>query len=369
MRDISLAGYSVYKNTNKQEANVLGSSFALNLKAKGSNATIALNPKVVSNKAYISSVFLYHDKNIWDYNYDEKNIIKFDRIIDFGTITGESIYKFILRNADIKEITIKGINFSQNDNVDIFGVEPNATLKPNEYVEITLRTDINGNAILNTDLIFTFSNGQSIIFALQGIRAVIWSYLPNLAYTESKELKTDIFTAQNGTEKRVSIRDKFIRSVKFKLTTKEIEQQTGIANLLIYAQKTSFFVPLWLSAVRVDTDYTNATISLSVSDTINSEFKNNGFVLVYSDFDKWEFIRLVSFSRKSVSTGDFNPKNGKFEKNRSVYKGTLTLEKGVRANKGDLVVPLMIATPKTAINSEFLTGKVGSYNLEFKELL
>ena len=364
---IHLAGYSVYKKQNREVAKP-NSPFSFILKEKGNIAQVAITPKVVTNKAYISSVFIYHDKNIWDYFYDKDGVLHFDRIIDFGTITSETIIKFKLRNADTKDRILRNVVFSKNDNIDIFGISTGRVFKPNESVEITLRTDINGEAVINMELNFIF-DGQIITFTLMGVRAVVWSYLPNLAYTESKELKTDIFNAQNGTEKRVSIRDKFIRSVKFRLTTDEIAKQTGIANLLIYAQKTSFFVPLWLSAVRVDTDYTNATISLSVSDTINSEFKNNGFVLVYSDFDKWEFVRLVSFSRKSVRTGDFNPKNGKFEKNRSVYKGTLTLEKRVMVNKGDLVVPLMTATPKTAINSEFLTGKVGSFNLEFKELL
>lgn len=364
---INLAGYSVYKKQNRETAQP-NSPFAFKFGSKGEQIpVITLNPKVATNTAYISSDFLYHDKNFWDYYYDKDGVLHFDREIDFGTITGETIIKFKIQNDDTKNRILRDINFSSNDNINIYGAEIGKSFKPMEWIEITLQTDINGNATINTNLNFVFDN-QIITIHIMGVRAVVWTYLPNLVYKESKELKTDVFTSQNATEKRIQKRTKFIRAVSFDLTTDEIAKNKGVANLLIFAQKSSFLVPLWLSAVIVDKDEINS-LTIQTSDTANSEFKVGGYVLIWRSFDKWDFAKLQSLGAKTIKENSYDPKTGKMIKNASVKKAIFTLEKGVGVQKGDLVMPLITATPKTAINSDFLTGKVGTYNLEFTELL
>lgn len=363
---IELVGYSVYRKNTLLEANTPNAPSALVLTEHKELIPLNLIPKTATNEVKEARSVDYSFA-MWDFNADKDGNYLFDRVLDFGTITSETIIKFKLRNADTKDRILRNVVFSKNDNIDIFGISTGKVFKPNESVEITLKTDINGEAVINMELNFIF-DGQIITFTLMGVRAVVWSYLPNLAYTESKELKTDIFTAQNGTEKRVSIRDKFIRSVKFRLTTDEIAKQKGILNLLSYAQKASFFVPLWLSSVVCENDYNTAS-NIQTTDTINSEFKIGGFVLLYRDFDRYDFVKLTNLTRKSVSNQKvFNPKTGKASKT-TAYKGIFSFEKVVNLQKGDLIVPLITATPKTAINSDFMTGKVGSYNLEFKELL
>lgn len=363
---IELVGYSVYRKNTLLEANTPNAPSALVLTGHKELIPLNLIPKTATNEVKEARSVDYSFA-MWDFNADKDGNYHFDRVLDFGTITSETIIKLKLRNADLKDRILRNVVFSKNDNIDIFGISTGKVFKPNESVEITLRTDINGEAVINIDLNFIF-DGQIITFTLIGVRAVVWTYLPNLVYKESKELKTDIFTSQNATEKRIQKRTKFIRAVSFDLTTDEIAKNKGVANLLIFAQKSSFFVPLWLSAVIVDKDEINS-LTIQTSDTANSEFKVGGHVLIWRSFDKWDFAKLQSLGAKTIRENSYNPKTGKMIKNASVKKAIFTLEKGVSVQKGDLVMPLITATPKTAINSDFLTGKVGTYNLEFTELL
>ena len=365
---ISLAGYSVYRKNNR-EASVFNPPKSGTLKSKGELNTLTHAPKTLSNPAYVSSNFLYHKKAAWDYNYDKKGVLIFDRSIDFGTITSEVTYSFKLRNAHTIPIALRNIAFSGSggDNIDIYGVSVGQIFAPSEWVEITLRTDSNGSAQIDSDLSFVFDN-EVITIHILGVRAIVWSYLPNLAYSERKELKTDIFTAHNGAEKRRALRSQALRYISFKITSDEVAKYRGVFNLLSYGQKAYFFAPLWLSAVLVDEDALNST-TLITTDTINSEFKVGEYAIIWQDFNKWDFVKILGLSRKEYSVTDFNPRTGRKEKNRKVYKSTFTLEKPVWANKGFLVMPLMRVTPKVSVSAAFTTGAVGSYSVELKELL
>lgn len=363
---VDLFGYSVYKKQNK-EVITFNNKIAV-LKSKGNLTKQPLDFKKVSNKAYKSTDFLYHDSQNWDYTYDVNNNLTFDRNLDFGTITGITYLRFILRNSSEINQTLRDVNFSNNDNIDIFGVELNKVFKPNDWVEITLKTDTNGTAFINTDLNFVFNN-QVITFHIKGIRAVVWTYLPNLEYIESKELKTDIFISQNATENRIQKRNKAIKKVSFSIKTDDITEFRGIYNLLSYSQKSSFLIPLWNSAVKLDKDLEQATAKFYVSDTINSEFEVNNYVLIWTDFKTWDFAKLLSLKREMFRNElGFNKKTGRQEK-QEIYKSLMELEKGVRAKKDTLLMPLVKMTPLHAVNSEFLTSHVGSFDLEFKELL
>ncbi|MDA3046695.1 hypothetical protein OFO10_05940 [Campylobacter sp. VBCF_06 NA8] len=367
MRDfIDLAGYSVYRKNALLEANTPNAGEALTLVSHKELILPSPVPKTAPNalKEARSVDFRFA---MWDINTDKNGVYIFDRQIDFGTITGETLVKFRLANFDTKSHTLQNINFSKNDNIDIYGVGVGQIFAPSEWVEITLRTDSNGSAQIDSDLSFVFDN-QVITIHILGVRAIVWSFRPSLAYSERKELKTDIFTAHNGAEKRRAMRSRALRHISFKITSDEVAKYRGVFNLLSYGQKAYFFAPLWLSAVLIDSDALNST-TLITTDTINSEFKVGEYAIIWQDFDKWDFVKILGLSRKEHTLTDWNPRTGRKEKNRKVYKSTFTLEKPAYAQKGFLVMPLMRVTPKVSVSGAFTTGAVGSYSVELKELL
>lgn len=178
--------------------------------------------------------------------------------------------------------------------IEILGLSEGDKFTPNHYKKITILASGVGDMELNGVINFRFDTNQIITLAIRGQRAIIFSYRPNYPYTETKELKTNVFISQNGTENRNFARNVAMRSISFSITTKEID--SGVEPLLSYAMKSYLMVPLWFSAavLEVDGSFDNLTC-----DTENKEFKKDGFVVVWRSSFDYTFAKVVSFSAKN----------------------------------------------------------------------
>ena len=203
---INLAGYSVYKRGNKN-ANSLYNEASPG-KVTGKNAgmpQIGIIPKKVDSSVTLAPLYPYHDKAMWLYLWLDDDGKKTDlkRAYDFKNITAAKEVRFYLRNASLDDITFDGISLTgEMSEIELLGVNSGDVFKPGQYRIITIRAEQLGDLLIDGTINLNFSNKQIISIYLNGERAVVFSYLPNYEYTESKELKTDIFTAQNGKEFR-----------------------------------------------------------------------------------------------------------------------------------------------------------------------
>lgn len=333
---MSLAGYSAYKKDGREGAN-LSSPFSFTLLKHKSFSPIPKTPKTIENRAYISSNFLYHDRAMWVYFYNDKKELKFDRELNFEMITEEKVLKFKLRNANDKTTTLKEINLA-GSGISLVGTKVGDEYKKWQWREVTIIASSVGDIEANSILTLVFDN-QVIAINIVGTRAVVFSYKPKYSYSEMKSFKTDIFRANSGKETRVSLSDKPRLSSKLSITTKELEN--GVAELLSFALGMYCLVPLWYS---LSLSQSTGNLNVLNCDTENRDFSD--YLIVWRNFKDFSFAKILNKTKNSI-----------------------TIDKQISINRGDYIIPLYKATPSKSINYSFLTSEVESYEIEFRELL
>lgn len=288
------------------------------------------------NSAHSGKLYqdVIHQRAVWVYDISRSG--------DFGTITQPKTISFYIRNASDSAQTLLSLGLDENSGISLSGISAGDTLKSEEWRKLVLEAGLGGNAEINANLELKFE-AAVIKIELSGVRAVIFSYLPNFEYTESKELKTDVFLAQNGRERRVRNRGEAIRKLRFAITTAQIEQNAGVRNLLSYAMKTSVFVPLYFSSASATADSRGA--SITCDSLINKEFIPGGFAILRRSFSEVEFFKI-----------------------EDIKGNTLKINKAIKVKRGEQILPLIKATPSYSTSYDFINGAVGKYELSFKEL-
>lgn len=169
--------------------------------------------------------------------------------------------------------------------------------------------------------------------------SIVIPYLPRIEYSESETFATDIFKSQNNTEKRMKIVDNPKRSISMQITVKNEQELEDLENIISYAVRYGCHVPLWFSSTVTKED--GIDIWAIKCDTDFRDFYEKDYVLVGKTYAK-----ITSFTKYEI-----------------------VLDRGVTVKKGDIVAPLLYATPSNSNPYSFTTRKVGTFTLEFKELL
>lgn len=300
-----------------------------------------ISPVIVkkSHKKGVLNKSFCHKKSVWFYNVKNENLTpvftSLDRNFDFGVITEEKLVKFYIRNADDKSIYLQDIKNEVNG-VRISGINAGDTLKQNEWRKVILTVQNAGDIDAKGEIKFIFEN-QTIILKISGTRAVIFAYRPNFSYSQTKEFKTDIFTAQNGKETRVAKLNRPKISVSFSITTKEIEN--GVIDVLNFALNKYCLIPLWLSLTLCTEDSKGEILKCDTRDF-------DKYLIIWRDFNDYNFAKILKLGEESI-----------------------TIDKKIEAKKGDFILPVIKATPNKRVNYDFLNSEIKSFNLEFKELL
>lgn len=277
---------------------------------------------------------LSHKKAIWLY--------PITREADLGTMSEPKSLEFYIRNASNTPKTLRNLGAFNASGIELIGLKSGETLRPDEWRLIKIMARVNGDALIDSKYELNFGD-ESVEFRVKGVRAVIFSYRPNYEYQENKTLKTDIFRAQNGRERRIAKNATPLKSINFTLSTKDIAANMGVKNMLSYSVKKLIYVPLWLSASSVLKELKNS-VKIAVN-TKFKEFKSGDFAIIWRNENDVTFFKIVNLG------DDF-----------------ITSDKALSAGVGDLVLPLIKATPKYSNSFDFINGEVGNFSLEFKEL-
>ncbi|MFV0480534.1 MAG: hypothetical protein ACK5LP_00990 [Campylobacteraceae bacterium] len=168
--------------------------------------------------------------------------------------------------------------------------------------------------------------------------SIVIKNLPLIDYTETESFKTDIFTSQNGTEKRVKLVDTPKRTVsaKIKATTENEMQQ--LEEIIAYALKYDCYMPLWFSQVFSQNGGNSDTIEC---DTALSSFKSNEYALISDKCAKVIYLD-------------------------STY---ITIDKTLIFSKNTRIVPLVRMRPNKSTAYTFINKKIGDFILNFEEVV
>ncbi len=288
-------------------------------------------PQTLQAPLWLEGMDRFFDGDIW--------LFPTKRAHDFETVVSPKSFSFSLYNSKEAPVDLLSIIASNEEGMRLSNLVAPLSIPARGTKEFTLTAEPQGDLEIKTTFLFVFTH-QSLLLRLHGLRAVVISLIPCGEYTEGEEWATDIFTAQNGKERRVQLCQKPKRFCEFTLTPDSSHAQESIEELISYALKFYCMMPLWFSSSTLKENTSSFTLSL---DTKDKDFEVGGFVIVH---------QAIGFT---------------FAKVQSLSPTTMTLDRSVTAPKGAKVVPLMKSTPDTSVNYSFFS-RTGSWKIKMKEL-
>lgn len=174
-----------------------------------------------------------------------------------------------------------------------------------------------------------------------------------VGYSEARKWNTDIFRSADGTETRRTRHAGIIpfRGVGASYHTPLSHWRKHIQNHLTFGIAQTMYIPLWFSLTTLDSD-ASATVTLTC-DTTFLEFTDGDKVLVLSA-TAMEFFEENTFEVRTIDSHD----------DTSI---TLTANVGSFV-EGDIVVPLIDATPERTVSLSIENERVANGSYSFVEL-
>jgi hypothetical protein len=172
---------------------------------------------------------------------------------------------------------------------------------------------------------------------------IVINILPSNDYKESEVYATDIFTSQNGTEKRVKKTNTLKRAISYSTYAINEQKVESMEEIITYALKYNCLHPLWFSETKVlNTGDTNTILC----DTTKSDFKTGDYALIRKDFFTFYCEKITEITPNSI-----------------------TLKNSINIKEGISVLPLIRATPDKSLSYNFTTSRYSKWKLNFTELL
>lgn len=298
--------------------------------------------KTASSKVESSLLRETHIAKKYEILFYEDGIYKFPMFLkyDFALIVSKKTFIFKIYNNSNITAKLDNINTLNWDNISFSGIKQNDVILPYETKKIVVQTTNIGTMSLNAFLSLNFSDKKRVSYNFLGKRGVIFDFLPNGEYSETKKFSTDIFTSLDATEKRVLRSKDYKHCISFNIISNPIRAK----ELLSYGLKQSLLVPLWFSVNLSQKNYIGIK-SIALNTKI-FEFKH--YLCVISKDGNANFRAIISKTDNNI-----------------------VLDTPININKNDIIVPLINATTKNSINYAITNSNHASYTfytLEFEEI-
>ena len=193
------------------------SEVVLNIEMDGWETNLSQRSIHTSTQPIIESAKVHHNaiKALSFVDDFYNRIIIEPGVIDVGNLVSEQFYEVNVFNGYFDSKVLESYSAQNSDGMFISGPVAPATwgaLETRQY-QITISTD--GPPSINGQLRFDFEGtSDDIIIQISGARIVMLPYQAEVPWSESLEWKTDVLTANNGTEQRIRLRKKARQSIK-----------------------------------------------------------------------------------------------------------------------------------------------------------
>lgn len=283
----------------------------------------------------------YFDGDMWAWLHERK--------YDFDLILEPKTLEFELFNSSQNPKQLLSILPQNASGFKLEGITSPITFRAKEERIITFTAEPVGDLKIITTYSFIFED-QIIIIAFIGRRLtffnltdVVLKTTPAFDYAEGEYLETDIFTAQDGNERRVQLIERAKRYVEYSVQPKTNEEVVELEEVITRAMKTFCYQPLWFSATKVSADSDQPIISC---DTTERDFNVGDAVMIRTDTFMYIFAEITEMDDNS-----------------------LTLERIVSVRSGWLVVPLIKVTPENGNSYSFTNKRLSKWTLTLRELI
>ena len=170
---------------------------------------------------------------------------------------------------------------------------PNVTYGILQERTYTLEIDVNGPPSVAASFTFNFQGSEQPVLTVIGSRIVLLPYYVNSPATERLQWLTNNIVSRNGTEQRISVRNK---PRQFFSTAAPIAfDELNRAENLLYGWREQFWaLPIW-SENRLASPVTSTDMTINV-DTRFADFRLNGLAMIWKsprEFDIFEVKALT----------------------------------------------------------------------------
>lgn len=181
---------------------------------------------------------------------------------------------------------------------------PATILKQATLSGISYQVETIGPPVVDSEIEFSFSDGGplfTIEVPVSFRRVTLFAITPpELPYRERLSFLTDIQPSSNDTEKRVSLRRDPRQSFIFQTGVEDGRERNRLENILFARQGESFGIPVWHEASLLSQDTASGATVINVDSTAFSDFRTEGFVVVYKDGDTFDVVQSNVINATSI---------------------------------------------------------------------
>lgn len=187
---------------------------------------------------------------------------------------------------------------------------------PMSGITLTLQVSLNGPAVVDSTLEYTFTDTGTIIIPISLRRVILFSAPPELPYEEVLEFLTDVIPHSDETEQRVALRKNPRQLFSWELLLEDGRERSIIENALFDWQQRLFGLPMWHELTSLTGTVTGgSTTVITVASTADADYRDGELVMIYESPSKFDVLNLVSHTATTLTvlnapTFSYSPSTG-----------------------------------------------------------
>ena len=221
--------------------------------------------------------------------------------IALGNLLSTQIRQVEVWNAHFATKTLSAL-LGQNDGGITLAApaNPPTTYGMLESRQHNISVSLDGPPVIEADFVFQFPD-ESPTLSISGRRVVVFGLKPNWAdgWLERLMWATDVLTARDGTEQRVSLRAKPRRSLEFSILVGSAD--VALLDVLLSAwQSRVYALPIWPDKTVLTSAIAAGTTVIPLT-TTNLEYEADGLLVIGSDSRNTEAAEVLSVASNAVT--------------------------------------------------------------------
>lgn len=221
--------------------------------------------------------------------------------LDLGSVLSTTTTDIEVWNAYFQDNTLASITETNTDGMTL--IEPVVTpyvFKGLEFRTYQISVTTDGPAIVNGQYDFNFSL-SALTLQVSGSRVTTFPFEPQWykRIKERLEWSTDVMTAYDGSEQRVSLRREPRRTIEYDVTLNKADNQRADAMLVDWLAR-PFAVPMWMFGSKLTTAASISDLIVYL-DTDNKDFVVGNSIVFLTDSLTFETSEVVGITSTSIT--------------------------------------------------------------------
>ncbi len=220
------------------------------------------------------------------------------RNLQLGNVLSEQIFLVEIWNSWLTATDLVSVTETGLDDVLLdFPITLPFTFKPLQYITGTITVSQEGIATIDGDFYLTF-NTENITIHVSGQRVILWPFIPQDTFTETREWNTDILQARH-TETRYANREFARLILEFKYTFKYTLEYSYAKKLAKKIAHLALATPLWSEALPVR----SVTIGQTIIPVIVAyrEYEVGEIVVFWKSYKEFEIKEIADIDSQSIT--------------------------------------------------------------------